>query len=64
MAGTIDALNGGGKRTKVHDAQIIAKVPQAAKDLVEKVAKKEEVTAATIVRWALGEYFERRGYRI
>lgn len=63
MTTTIEALNSGGKRERVHNAQIVTKVPQSAKDLVNTISKKENVSEATIVRQALAEYFERRGYR-
>lgn len=63
MSTTIEALNSGGKRVKTHDAQMVVKLPASAKALVKTVADKEEVSEATVVRWALAEYFERRGYR-
>lgn len=63
VSNVIEALASGGKRQKIHDAQLVTKVPQRAKDLVTEVAKKREVSDAVIVREALAEYFERRGYR-
>jgi hypothetical protein len=60
---TLADLNSGGKRTRLHDAQMVVKLPASAKALVKEVAGKEDVSEATIVRWALAEYFERRGYR-
>lgn len=62
MGNTIDQLTNGGKRVKTHDAQMVIKVPAAAKALVEKAAEAQEVSAATIVRYAIAEYLERRGY--
>ena len=63
MPNVIEQLSGGGKRVKVHDAQIVAKVPARAKQLVSEIAAKREVSDSLIVREALAEYFERRGYR-
>lgn len=63
MSTTIEALNSGGKRVRIHDAQLVVKLPGTAKTLVKTVADAESVSEATIVRWALAEYFEKRGYR-
>lgn len=63
MTNTLADLTNGGKRVKTHDAQIVVKVPTAAKTLVNKAADAEGVSAATIVRLAVAEYLERRGYR-
>lgn len=63
MSNVTDALRTGGKRTKTHDAQMVVKLPARAKELVNEVAVKREVSEATIVREALAEYLERRGYR-
>jgi hypothetical protein len=56
------ALNTAGKRVKVHDAQMVIKLPQAVKDLVTEQANANEVSEATIVRWALADYFAKRGF--
>ena len=58
----IAALGGSGKRPRVHDAQLVTKLPKPVKTLVNEIAAKEGVTEATIVRRALGEFLERRGY--
>lgn len=63
MTTTIEALNSGGKRARVHNAQMVIKLPESAKDLVNTIAVKEKVSEAQVVRSALAEYFERRGYR-
>lgn len=63
MGATVDALRTGGKREKVHDAQAVFKLPKAAKALIKEVAEKQEVTEGQVMRDALAEYFERRGYR-
>lgn len=63
MSSTVEALNAGGKRTKTHNAQMVIKLPAAAKDLVREVAQSQDVSDATIIRWALAEWFEKRGYR-
>lgn len=57
----LDALSSAGKRVKVHDAQMVVKLPQGVKSLVEEYAKTDGVSSGTIVRYALAEYFERRG---
>jgi hypothetical protein len=63
MSNTLDALSNGGKRVKTHDAQMVVKLPQSAKDLIKKAATAQQVSDATIVRHALAEYLERRGYK-
>jgi hypothetical protein len=63
MENVIEQLSSGGKRAKVHDAQLVTKVPGRAKALVNEIAESRGVSDAVIVREALGEYFERRGYR-
>lgn len=60
---TIDALNEGHKRTKVMNAQMVLKLPQAVKDLIREQAEGSGVSDATIIRWALADYFDRRGIR-
>jgi hypothetical protein len=62
MTSTIDQLTNGGKRVKTHDAQMVTKLPKLAKDLVRQAAEHQGVTDADIVRTALAEYFQRRGY--
>lgn len=57
----LGSLATAGKRVKVHDAQVVLKVPAAVKKLVEEYAEAEGVSAATIIRYAVAEYFERRG---
>lgn len=62
MANTgLEALNGPSRRAKIHDATIVFKVPATVKELVSTTAKEEGVADAQVVRWALAEYFERRG---
>lgn len=56
------ALQSGGKRAKIHDAQMVTKLPQAVKDLVNEYGKGRGESEATVVRTALAEFFERRGY--
>ena len=63
MSNIIETLSSGGKRARIHDAQMVTKLPKRAKELVSEVAKARDVSDSTIVREALGEYFERRGYR-
>lgn len=58
---TINALTSGGQRTRVHDAQLVIKLPASAKDLIQKTAKDSSSSDAAIVRLAIAEFFERRG---
>lgn len=63
MGATVDALRTGGKREKIHDAQMVIKLPSTAKTLVKEVADKRGVSEAVVYREAIAEYLERRGYR-
>lgn len=63
MSNAIEALNAGGKRVRVHDAQMVFKLPKRAKELVAEVASSTGTSEGAILRAALGEYLERRGYR-
>jgi len=64
MATAVDALRAGGKREKIHDAQMVFKLPQKAKDLVKTIGDKNGQSEGAVVRDALAEYLERRGYRL
>lgn len=57
------ALNTAGKRVKVHDAQIVIKLPASIKKLIAEDAEANETSEATIVRWALADYFAKRGFQ-
>lgn len=63
MSDVTDALNTVGKRTRTHDAQMVIKLPASAKKLVRAAGEAQGVSDATIIRWALAEWFEKRGYR-
>lgn len=63
MANELAALRSGGKRLRVHDAQMVVKLPATVKALVESIGAKREESGATVVREALAEYLEKRGYR-
>jgi hypothetical protein len=63
MSNTIELLTNGGKRTKIHDTQMVTKLPKAAKELVKKASVEQGISEADVVRTALAEYFARRGYR-
>lgn len=63
MSSTVDALRTGGKRVRVHDAQMVIKLPSSAKALLKSIADKREVSEAVVAREAIAEYLERRGYR-
>ena len=56
------ALKSGGKRVRVHDAQMVTKLPKAVKSLVNEYAAGRNWSEADVVRDALAEYFDRRGY--
>lgn len=62
MSKVIESLTGAQKRERVHNDQMVLKLPKAAKDLVRSIAATDNVSDAQIVRVALAEYFERRGY--
>lgn len=62
MSNTIDQLTNAGKRTRTHDAQMVIKLPAHAKELVNKAAEAQGFSSATIVRFAIAEYLDRRGY--
>jgi len=64
MATVSDALRSGSKRPKIFDAQMVTKVPGRAKELVNEIARDRSTSEADVVREALAEYFERRGYRL
>jgi len=51
------------KRVRNFDAQMVTKVPKSAKVLVSSIANDTGKSEGAIVREALSEYFERRGYR-
>lgn len=63
MSDVSDALRTGGRRVRTHDAQMVVKLPASAKALLRVAAESQNVSDATIVRLALAEFFERRGYR-
>lgn len=63
MTSIINALTNGGKRVKIHDSQVVVKLPSAAKALVNKAADTAGITPAAVVRQAIAEWLERRGYR-
>lgn len=56
-------LGGTGKRAKIHDAQIVFKLPSPVKALIQEYAGSEEVSDGQVIRWALAEYFEKRGIK-
>lgn len=56
-------LGGTGKRQKIHDAQIVFKLPKPVKALIQEYAGTEEVSDGQVIRWALAEYFEKRGIK-
>lgn len=63
MSGALSGLTGTGGRVKVHDAQMVIKLPSAAKALVKTAAEAQGFSEATVVRHAIAEYLERRGYK-
>lgn len=63
MSNLMNDLNRVGKRARTHDAQIVVKLPAAAKALIREISEKEGVSDATTVRLALAEYLSKRGYR-
>lgn len=63
MSDVTEALNTSGRRKRTHDAQMVIKLPKSAKALLRVASESQDVSDATIVRWALAEWFEKRGYR-
>lgn len=64
MTNGLEALRSGGKRVRVHDAQMVVKLPAAVKALVEEIGATREGSAGAVVRDALAEYLEKRGFRL
>lgn len=54
-------LNTPGKRARINDAQMAFKLPSAVKDLLGEHGEANGVSEATVVRWALYDYFEKKG---
>ncbi len=52
------------KRKRIMDAQMVTKIPKTLKDLVNEYAVSNDAYEADVVRWALGEFFEKRGIKI
>ena len=61
-AQALAALQSGGKRARIHNAQMVIKLPAAVKDLVGDYADTSGSSEAAVVRQAIAEFFERRGY--
>lgn len=62
MTNTLSDLTNGGKRTRVHNAQVVFKLPEEAKSLMEKAAESQGISSAAAHRHAVAEYLQRRGY--
>ncbi len=58
----LDLLAAVARRPKIHDAVMNTKIPSSVKALVEQEADRRGVTPAAVVREAVGEYLQRRGY--
>lgn len=58
----LNAMQSAGRRPRVHDAQMVFKLPQPVKDLVTSYSKGRDESEGAVVRQALAEFFERRGY--
>lgn len=58
----LNSMHNSGRRAKVHDAQMVIKLPSPIKTLVKAYADGREESEAAVVRQALAEFFERRGY--
>lgn len=63
MSDMLNALRNKGRRVRVMDAQMVIKLPTRAKDLINEAAENQQVSDSAIVREAIAEYLERRGYR-
>lgn len=62
ISAALKACTTDNKRPRIHNAQMVTKCPQALKTLVNDYAKGRDQSEADIVRLALAEFFERRGY--
>lgn len=60
----LEALTSGSKRPKIHDAQMVTKLPKAVKELVKEYGQNRGDSEGAVVRLALAEFFERRGYNV
>lgn len=61
-ASGLAALTSGSKRVRIHDAQMVIKLPSSVKALVKEYGDSRDESEAVVVRRALAEFFERRGY--
>lgn len=59
---TLEAMAGNGKRVRVHDDQMVLKLPSQVKDMIVAEAGNQSVTSSTIVRRAVADYLAARGY--
>lgn len=59
----LSSLKAPTKRVRNFDAQMVTKLPSSAKALVNSIAADTGKSEGAVVREALSEYFERRGYR-
>lgn len=59
----IDELRSSAGRRRIHNTQMVLKLPAEARALISKVAENQGVSDSAIVRLAIAEYLERRGYR-
>jgi len=59
----INELRSSASRRRIHDSQIVTKLPADAKTLISRIADDQGVSDSAIVRLAIAEYLERRGYR-
>ncbi len=59
----IDELRSSANRRRVHDTQIVVKLPKEARELIRYAADNQGISDSAVVRLAIAEYLERRGYR-
>ena len=62
MSNALEDLTSGVKRARIHNDQMVVKLPSAARDLVKQAAEAQGLTTSAVVRHALAEYLTRRGY--
>jgi hypothetical protein len=58
----LSAMHTAGRRPKVHDAQMVFKLPSSVKALIKAFGEGRGESEGAVVRQALAEFFERRGY--
>ena len=59
---SIESMTEVKKRVRIHDSQVVLKLPSSVKALVSRIAGERGVSDATVIREAMAEYLTKRGY--